>query len=164
MINILFICMGNICRSPAAEGFFTRHLQDSPIRDRVSVDSAATHSYHIGHAPDRRAIETGDQFDVPIAHLRARRIKPSDFHDFDLIIAMDHNNLADLEAIRPPGSSAELKLMMATHPGYREGGQGDEVPDPYYGGLDGFVYMFELLEPATAGLLEEVEERLRQEQ
>lgn len=164
MINILFICMGNICRSPAAEGFFTRHLQDSPFQDMVSVDSAATHSYHIGHAPDRRAIETGNTFDVPIAHLRARRIKPSDFHDFDLIIAMDHNNLADLQAIQPPGSPAKLKLMMASHPEYHEGAHGDEVPDPYYGGLDGFVYMFELLEPATAGLLKEVEESLRREQ
>jgi protein-tyrosine phosphatase len=156
--------MGNICRSPAAEGFFYRHLQESRIRDMVSVDSAATHSYHIGHSPDRRAIETGDKFDVPIAHLRARRIQTSDFHDFDLIIAMDHNNLADLQAIQPPGSPAELKLMMAFHPGHRDGGHGDEVPDPYYGGMDGFVYMFELLELATEGLLKEVEERLHQEQ
>ena len=163
MINILFICMGNICRSPAAEGFFTRHLQDSPVRDMVSVDSAATHSYHIGHGPDRRAIETGDRFDVPIAHLRARKIQASDFHDFDLIIAMDHNNLADLQAIRPPGAPAELKLMMASHPEHSDEVQGDEVPDPYYGGMDGFVYMFELLKPASVGLLEEVEERLRQE-
>ena len=164
MINILFICMGNICRSPAAEGFFSRHLQESSFRDKVSVDSAATHSYHIGHAPDHRAIETGNAFDVAISHLRARKIQPSDFHDFDLIIAMDHNNLADLRAIRPEGSRAELKLMMAFHPSHADGGHGEEVPDPYYGGMDGFVYMFELLETATAGLLKEVEARLSQEQ
>ncbi len=160
MFNILFICMGNICRSPAAEGFFARQLQNSQFKDRISIDSAATHSYHIGSAPDPRAIQTGAQYDVDIGHLRVRKVTSADFHDFDLIIAMDHNNIANLQSIRPAGSTAEIELMMAYHPEYATRRQSDEVPDPYYGDIDGFVYMYELLELATAGLLKDIEGRL----
>lgn len=158
MYNILFVCMGNICRSPAAEGYFARQLEGSGYKDRISIDSAATHGYHIGHGPDSRAVETAAQFGVQIDHLRARKVTAADFHDYDLIIAMDRSNLANLEAIRPSGATADLQLMMTYHP---EGGHGSEVPDPYYGGMEGFVYMFELLEAATEGLLKETEGRLR---
>ena len=160
MFNILFICMGNICRSPAAEGFFARQLQDSRFKEQVSIDSAATHSYHIGSAPDPRAIQTGAQYDVHISPLRVRKVTTADFSDFDLIIAMDHNNVADLQAIQPIGATAEIKLMMEYHPEYNAQGQSDEVPDPYYGDIDGFIYMYDLLELATAGLLKSVEGRL----
>ena len=160
MINILFICMGNICRSPAAEGYFARQLQESHFKDLISIDSAATHSYHIGSAPDPRAIQTGVQYDVHIGQLRVRKVTTADFSDFDLIIAMDHHNVADLEAIRPSGSTAEIRLMMEYHPEYTTDGQSDEVPDPYYGGIDGFIYMYDLLELASAGLLEDIEGRL----
>jgi len=156
MINILFICMGNICRSPSAEGFFTRQLQDSAYRDLVSTDSAGTHSYHIGHPPDPRAVETAANFDVQIGHLRARKVKASDFDEYDLLIAMDRANLSNLMALQPADSAAEIKLMMSFHPQ----GQPAEVPDPYYGGMDGFTYMCELLEQATSGLLKEIESRL----
>ena len=152
--------MGNICRSPAAEGFFARQLQDSRFKDRVSIDSAATHSYHIGNTPDPRATQTGAQYDVHIGQLRARKVTTADFHDFDLIIAMDHNNIANLQAIRPTGSTAEIELMMAYHPEFATQGYSDEVPDPYYGDIDGFIHMYDLLELATAGLLEDVEGRL----
>jgi len=160
MFNILFICMGNICRSPAAEGFFARQLQDSRFKEQISIDSAATHSYHIGSAPDPRAIQTGAQYDVHISPLRVRKVTTADFSDFDLIIAMDHNNVADLQAIQPIGATAEIKLMMEYHPEYNAQGQSDEVPDPYYGDIDGFIYMYDLLELATAGLLKSVEGRL----
>lgn len=152
--------MGNICRSPAAEGFFARHLDESRIKELVSIDSAATHSYHIGSAPDPRAIQTGVQYDVHIGHLRVRKVTAADFHDYDLIIAMDQHNVANLQALRPTDSTAEIKLMMAFHPDYTAQGQSDEVPDPYYGGMDGFIHMYELLELATAGLLKDVEGRL----
>lgn len=152
--------MGNICRSPAAEGFFERHLKGSRYKDQLSIDSAATHSYHIGSAPDPRAIQTGAQYDVHIGQLRVRKVTTADFHDFDLIIAMDHNNIADLQAVRPADASAEIKLMMEYHPEYAAQGQSDEVPDPYYGDIDGFIYMYDLLELATAGLLKHVEERI----
>jgi len=158
MINILFVCMGNICRSPSAEGFFATALQKSDYRDQVSIDSAGTHGYHIGHAPDSRAVETASSFGVDIGHLRARKVSASDFDNYDLIIAMDHDNLKDLLRIQPAGSKASLKMMMQYHPEAHT----TEVPDPYYGGMDGFNYMCTLLESATQGLLKEVEGRLVQ--
>jgi len=148
--------MGNICRSPSAEGFFAKALQESDHKRLVSIDSAGTHGYHVGHRPDSRAIETAAQSDVDIAHLRARRVVTADFHHYDLIIAMDHSNLADLQHIQPADSKASLKMMMAYHPD----GHPVDVPDPYYGGIDGFSYMCGLLELATAGLLKDIEERL----
>ncbi len=156
MINILFVCMGNICRSPSAEGFFARTLEQSVYKELISIDSAATHSYHIGHAPDPRAIDAASALGVDIGHLRARKVSTSDFHQYDLIIAMDRNNLADLQSIRPPGSSASLKMMMDYHPDAHP----VDVPDPYYGEMDGFTYMCALLDSATAGLLRDVEGRL----
>lgn len=156
MINILFVCMGNICRSPSAEGFFIHALQNSKVRDRVSTDSAGTHGYHVGHPPDSRAVSTALNFDVDIGQLRARKVSASDFNDYDLIIAMDRSNFEDLQVIQPADSKASLKMMMQYHPEARP----DEVPDPYYGGMDGFTYMCNLLESATQGLLTEIEERL----
>ena len=156
MINILFVCMGNICRSPSAEGFFAAALDQSPFKELVSIDSAGTHSYHIGHSPDPRAVETAAKFGVDIAHLRARKVRTADFHDFDLIIAMDRSNLEDLRYQQPPESKAHLTMMMTYHPEQHP----NEVPDPYYGGIDGFTYMCKLLESATAGLLNDVEDRL----
>jgi len=156
MINILFVCMGNICRSPSAEGFFIRALESSPIKNQVSTDSAGTHGYHIGHTPDSRAVETALKFGVDISQLRARKVSLADFEAFDLIIAMDQSNFEDLQRLQPENSKAKLKMMMHYHPDARP----NEVPDPYYGGMDGFNYMCELLESATSGLVKEVEERL----
>jgi protein-tyrosine phosphatase len=148
--------MGNICRSPSAEGFFAAALDQSPFKELVSIDSAGTHSYHIGHSPDPRAVETAAKFGVDIAHLRARKVRTADFHDFDLIIAMDRSNLEDLRYQQPPESKAHLTMMMTYHPEQHP----NEVPDPYYGGIDGFTYMCKLLESATAGLLNDIEDRL----
>lgn len=156
MIKILFVCMGNICRSPSAEGFFINALKQSAIAKNVSTDSAGTHGYHVGHSPDARAVETAKGFGVDISYLRARKVSVSDFHEYDLIIAMDRDNLANLQRIQPVDSSARLKMMMEYHPE----GRPEEVPDPYYGGMDGFTYMCELLVSATAGLLKDIELRL----
>lgn len=158
MINILFVCMGNICRSPSAEGFFSSALQTSKYREQISTDSAGTHGYHVGHTPDSRAIETALNFGVDISGLRARKVSVADFDAFDMIIAMDHDNFEDLQRIRPKGSKATLQLMMQYHPE----AQPEEVPDPYYGGMSGFIHMCELLDSATRGLLKDVEERLAQ--
>ena len=156
MINILVVCMGNICRSPSAEGFFANALEQSVHRDQVSHDSAGTHGYHVNHAPDSRAVETASGFGVDIGDLRARKVKPEDFYNYDLIVAMDHSNFADLQRIQPKDSTATIRMMMDYHPE----GNPDEVPDPYYGGIDGFVYMCELLKSATAGLLKNIEAQL----
>ena len=156
MINILFVCMGNICRSPSAEGFFASALEGSSYKEQISIDSAGTHGYHVGHSPDPRAIATAKDFEVDIGHLRARRVSVSDFDDYDLIIAMDRSNYEDLKAIQPKDSKASLRMMMAFHPQ----AQPEDVPDPYYGGMDGFKYMCELLDAATRELLKDVEGRL----
>lgn len=158
MINILFVCMGNICRSPSAEGFFATALQKSTCKEQVSIDSAGTHGYHVGQTPDSRAVATAAQFGVDISQLRARKVEVSDFNEFDLIIAMDRNNIEDLQRIRPADSKASLKMMMQYHPE----AQPLEVPDPYYGDMDGFTYMCQLLESATLGLLKDIETRLGQ--
>jgi protein-tyrosine phosphatase len=144
--------MGNICRSPSAEGFFSKALNNSPVAGRIAVDSAGTHGYHVGQAPDDRAAAMARQFGVDISRLRARKVTAEDFERFDLVVAMDRDNLADLRAMQPESSQTRLVLMMDYHPDRYPG----EVPDPYYGGMDGFRYMRQLLDAATRGLLEEV--------
>ncbi len=156
MINILFVCMGNICRSPSAEGFFAHALKQYDYSNRVSIDSAGTHGYHVGYGPDPRAVDAAAKFDVDIGHLRSRKVSMSDFQKYDLIVAMDRSNFEDLQRIQPLDSTASIVMMMEYHPE----GHPKEVPDPYYGGVEGFTYMCELLESATAGLLKNVEERL----
>jgi protein-tyrosine phosphatase len=156
MINILFVCMGNICRSPSAEGFFIKALQQSKHKDQISTDSAGTHGYHVGHAPDPRAAATALESCVDISQLRARKVDDSDFENFDLIIAMDQSNYTDLQRIQPANSRASVEMMMQYHPQAKPA----EVPDPYYGGMDGFTYMCDLLDSATRGLLKSVEGQL----
>lgn len=156
MFNILFVCMGNICRSPTAEGFFRHHLRGSALQQQVSADSAGTHGYHIGDTPDPRAIEAAQEYGVDISHLRARKVTPADFRAHDMIVAMDHVNLAGLEDVQPRDCTARVHLMMSWHPN----AAGIEVPDPYYGDFEDFRSMCGLLDAATAGLLADLETRL----
>lgn len=149
MIKILFVCMGNICRSPSAEGFFRHHATRQGLDHHFQIDSAGTHNYHVGHAPDERAIAEAATRDIDIHDLRARRVEKKDFHRFDYIIAMDRRNLDILQDMAPSSSRARLGLMMDHSPGGRD----SEVPDPYYGGPDDFSHMCELLDEATRGLL-----------
>lgn len=149
--------MGNICRSPSAEGFFRKHLLISPLNDVVRVDSAGTHSYHIGQPPDSRAVSEAARYGVDLASLRARKIRQEDLHTFDLVLAMDRGNLAILQRMAGnsdnPRHLARMRLMMEYSPQYSSV---PEVPDPYYGGRGGFAYMCELLDEATQNLLEAV--------
>lgn len=152
MKSVLFVCMGNICRSPTAEGYFRHHLAQSPLADVIEVDSAGTHSYHIGDPPDRRSMTTLARRGVDISGLRARKVTREDFHRFDLVLAMDEVNLQALRAL-DPGDGGDLQLML------RYGARFDqyrEVPDPYYGGQDGFELVCDLLDEATRGLLEHI--------
>lgn len=145
--------MGNICRSPSAEGFFRLHLERSGLESHFHIDSAGTHGYHTGQAPDERAIREAAGFNVDIAPLRARQVVTSDFHRFHHILAMDRDNLELLARQAPVESRADLRLMMsfARQPGP------DEVPDPYYGSQSDFHYMCQLLDDATRGLLEHLQ-------
>ena len=155
MTSVLFVCMGNICRSPTAEGFFRQHLAGSELAASIRTDSAGTHGYHVGHPPDERALATARRWGVDLSDLRARRVGPEDFQRFDLVLAMDEANHEILQRLnRQAGQGADLRLMMEFSPRFADI---REVPDPYYGGQDGFDFMCELLDEATRGLLAELE-------
>jgi len=149
MYRILFVCMGNICRSPTAEAVF-RHLLASHAGDlALDIDSAGTHDYHVGHAPDRRAQQAARRRGLELAGLRARRVEDLDFERFDLILAMDEQNRAELLARAPAAYHARIRLIMDFAPQAHT----REIPDPYYGGEKGFEEVLDLLEEAAAGLL-----------
>lgn len=147
MTRILFVCTGNICRSPVAEGIARVRARAADLA--LEFDSAGTHDYHVGEPPDRRARATALAAGTPIDDLRARQFTSSDFNDFDLILAADRGHLRLLEARRPAAARAELDLLLPwcgiDHP--------DEVPDPYYGALAGFDEVQQLLEAAIDGML-----------
>lgn len=149
-ISVLFVCMGNICRSPTAEGVFRATLQAAQWEDQVLVDSAATHAYHVGEAPDSRSQEYALRRGYDLSQQRARQVCAQDFERFDLILAMDKDNLRLLQQQCPPHYQHKLKLMMS----YARQSPSDVVPDPYYGGGRGFDTVLDYLEDAAAGLLQ----------
>ena len=150
--RILFVCMGNICRSPTAEGVF-RHLATTEVPDlAVHVDSAGTHAYHIGEPPDKRAQRAAERRGVSLAELRARRVIEDDFSRFDLILAMDELNVAVLREQCPEEHSARIGLFLDYAPQLGR----VEVPDPYYGGSNGFELVLDLVEEASRGLLSQL--------
>ena len=152
-LRILFVCMGNICRSPTAEGILRAKLHAAGLAEAVELDSAGTGDWHVGKAPDARAIQAAAGRGYDIGDLRARQVAEDDFQRFDLILAMDQDNLAWLEQLRP-GEGAVPELFLA-----RQGLAVDEVPDPYYGGAAGFERVLDLLESACDGLVAEVAAR-----
>jgi protein-tyrosine phosphatase len=154
-MKILFVCLGNICRSPTAEGVFRKYLADSALADKVSVESAGTADWHTGKGPDPRTCEAALKRGYDLSKLQARQATAEDFHNFDLILAMDKSNLANLEALRPANSRAELDLLLQRYDLPRS-----EVPDPYYGGEQGFEDVLDLLENASQALLAELQERV----
>ena len=161
MYRVLFVCTGNICRSPTAEGFFRHQLRSSPLSGRVETDSAGTGSWHLGSSPDHRAVTLAQDYGVDLSSLRARRVTRDDFRTFDLLIAMDdshHRDLARLgvEALGEAGG-ARLHRMMEFARGYPNLA---DVPDPYYGTEADFRYMCELLDDATRGLVAHLEGEL----
>ena len=156
VVSVLFVCMGNICRSPTAEGVFRRLLADAGLEGQVRVDSAGTHGYHIGAPPDRRAAAAAKARGFDLSGLRARRVVDGDFEAFDLIVAMDSDNLADLRSMAPETAQARTRRLMD----FCDGSHGPDVPDPYYGGLNGFELVLDMVEQACAGLLEDVRRRM----
>lgn len=150
--RVLFVCMGNICRSPSAEGVF-RHVLSTHAPDlQIEIDSAGTHDYHVGSPPDRRSIAAARRRGVDLSELRARMVAAEDFERFDLILAMDEENLQELRRRAPTTRHERIRLMMefAPHASSRF------VPDPYYGGAQGFEEVLDLLEEAAQGLLAEL--------
>jgi len=153
-VNVLFVCMGNICRSPTAHGVFQALVDEHGLTNSILVDSAGTHSYHIGSPPDPRSQSTAHTRGVDLSGLRARRFESKDFNDFDYLLAMDSNNLADMLAIKPDAARARAELMLT----YSEGFTQREIPDPYFGS-DGFDLVFDMVDDAARGLLRHIRER-----
>ena len=155
--SVLFVCLGNICRSPTAEGVFRHLAREAGLEGRLRIDSAGTGGYHVGAPPDARAMAAAQARGYDLAAIRARRIAPEDFEQFNLILAMDEDNLVYLRGIAPENSRAQLALLLDYAPGRQE----REVPDPYYGGRNGFEQVLDLVDEACAGLLDELRRTLR---
>jgi low molecular weight protein-tyrosine phosphatase len=150
--SVLFVCLGNICRSPTAQGVFEHLLIENKLAGSVRVDSCGTGDWHSGGSPDSRASAEALKRGYDLRQLRARQICPDDFHHFDYIVAMDRQNLADLQALSPAGYAGKLGLLLQYAPQLEI----SEVPDPYYGGEGGFTEVLDLIETACEGLLSEI--------
>lgn len=150
--KVLFVCMGNICRSPTAEGIFRHLVREAALEEQIQIDSAGTHDYHIGKPPDRRAQAAALQRGYDLSALRGRQVARSDFDEFDYILAMDAENLANLNRIKPQRHRAQVGLFLEHSRRFSE----REVPDPYYGGAQGFEHVLDMVEDAAAGLLERI--------
>jgi protein-tyrosine phosphatase len=156
-LRVLMVCMGNICRSPSAEGVLRAKLARAGLLGVVQVDSAGTHGYHTGEAPDPRAVRHAAQRGYDIASQRARPVVPEDFGRFDWVLAMDEDNLAWLRKRAPEGAPARIEPLMShawRHP------QVTVVPDPYYGGPAGFEHVLDLLEDACDGVVRRLQAEL----
>lgn len=154
-ISVLMVCMGNICRSPMAHGYFEQLVRQSGLSEHISVDSAGTHAYHVGNPPDPRAQQTARGRGVDLSSQRARQAMREDFQRFDYVLAMDKDNYRLLAEICPEGQEHKLRLFLEFAPHLSE----REVPDPYYGGASGFEQVFDMVEAAAAGLLEDIRSR-----
>ena len=155
MVKVLFVCMGNICRSPVAHGLFQHLLDEEGLAEQVYVDSAGTHAYHIGEKPDPRSQETARRRGIDISTQRARKVCAEDFEEFDYVLAMDGDNYRILADLCPAGSEEKLSMFLEFG---RDLGE-TEVPDPYYGGPNGFEKVFDLVEAAAQGLLADIQKR-----
>ena len=150
-MHVLFVCLGNICRSPTAEGVLRHKLVEQGLSGQVLVDSAGTGDWHVGKAPDPRTREAAARRGYDLSPLRGRQVSTDDFARFELILAMDAHNLAHLQRLRPAQPRAELDLFLR-----RYDSPLDEVPDPYYGGAQGFEQVLDLIEDACYGLIREI--------
>ena len=149
MINLLFVCMGNICRSPTAQGVFDSILREENLFNEITTDSAGTGPWHVGKPPDQRARQAAVERGYNIDHYRARQVDVADFDKFDLILAMDKDNLSELNKLCPAEHYTKLKLFLS----FSSLSDDLEVPDPYYGGQRGFKLVLDLVEDASQGLL-----------
>jgi len=158
-VSVLFVCLGNICRSPTAEGVFRAALDRAGIADQVQASSAGLGDWHVGSPPDRRAIEAAQRRGYDLSTLRGRKVEAGDFTRFDWILCMDDSNLRALTEMKPDDFAGHLGLLLEFAPatGVRE------VPDPYYGGAEGFDRVLDLIEASTAGLIARLRPTLTRE-
>lgn len=154
-MKVLFVCLGNICRSPTAEGVFRRALERAGIADQVEIDSCGVSDWHVGKAPDSRAQQAALSRGIDLSSLRARQLSVQDFSDFDYLLGMDQDNLRAMRAMKPSHSQAHVGLFLAF-----AGTPGGEVPDPYYGGEEGFENVLNMIESASEGLIQHLKREL----
>ena len=157
MVRILFVCLGNICRSPTAEGVFRKRVTEAGLAGRIEIDSAGTHAYHVGAPPDARAQQAARQRGIDLSGLRGRQATARDIEQFDYVLAMDRENHENLLDICPDGFEHKIRLFMEFAPTRSE----KEVPDPYFGGPAGFDRVLDMIEDAAAGLLGDIRKRLK---
>jgi protein-tyrosine phosphatase len=156
MINVLFVCLGNICRSPTAHGVFEHVVREADLTEKIFIDSAGTGDWHIGCAPDKRAQAAALQRGYPLDHLVARQVTPEDFQRFHYVLAMDKQNLSNLTVMKPHDYDGHLGLFLE----FARHHDVEEVPDPYYGGDQGFEDVLDMVEDASRGLLDHIRQRL----
>lgn len=154
-VKVLFVCMGNICRSPLAHGLFEHRVERAGLSGQITIDSAGTHAYHIGEKPDPRSQQTAERHGFDLSTQRARKVVSSDFAQFDYVLAMDRDNHALLTELCPDELRHKLKLFLEFAPQLSE----SEVPDPYYGGPEGFEHVYRLIDAAAEGLMADIEAR-----
>lgn len=154
-MRVLFVCLGNICRSPTAEGVLRRELESAGLAHRVEIDSCGVADWHTGKAPDSRTVAAAQRRGIDLSELRARQLAADDFQRFDYLLAMDHDNLKAIEAQCPEGCGAHMGLFLDF-----AGHVDRPVPDPYYGGEQGFEEVLDLIEAAARGLVDDIAQRL----
>jgi len=154
-VKVLFVCMGNICRSPTAHAVFRQLVTEKGWDDWIEVDSAGTHAYHIGEMPDPRSMQVAQRRGIEMQDLRARKVDLGDLYEFDYVLAMDKDNYHNLKNLGLPEHDKKIHLFLDFAPEVTE----TEVPDPYYGGPQGFDRVFDLVQQASEGLLAEIERK-----
>jgi len=152
MFKVLFVCTGNICRSPTAEGVFRHIVREAGLDERIMTDSAGTDAYHVGEHPDPRSVQAARARKIEIGYLLSRQVRPADFEEFDLILAMDAGHLHHLTCMAPPGIGNRIRLFLDFAPGAAK----REVPDPYYGEGFHFDEVLDLIEAGAEGLLADI--------
>jgi len=153
-VSVLFVCLGNICRSPTAHAVFRKMVADNGLADEIEIDSAGTAAYHVGKHPDMRSMETARNRGIEMLDLRARKVDFGDFYQYDYVLAMDDENYHNLKELALPEHYDKIQMFLDYSDAFEE----REVPDPYYGGAQGFEHVFDLVESASEGLLNHIKQ------